>query len=41
MIALIFSLMLDYRIPVNYYFEEKKKIGISQPVNRKERRKRK
>ena len=38
MLAIIFSLILDYRVPVDYYYQENKKVGMSTPINRKEKR---
>ena len=38
MIALIFSLILDFRVPIDYYYKEPNKTGINKPMNRKQRR---
>ena len=38
MLTLLMCLVLDFKTPIDYYYSEPKKIGTSQPVNRKQRR---
>ena len=37
-IAIIFSLVLDFRIPIDYFYEDNKKVGIIKPTNREQKR---